>query len=201
MARRYKGGVDQAQTEETMNKAIRHNAHLAGLATALLALTATFGIQSLWAAEPEPGYEMSYVSSQAHGDLMDEGRYRLVIHLLSGGDHDPVARMINRCVARTMIGDFRHARRDCTRAVELSEDAARAALESESDEHARTLAIALSNRGVLRAIRNQEGAGEDFTRAIGLQVHPETATRNLARLNKFGEEQLAGEGEEPTDQG
>ena len=184
-----------------MNKRIRQASYFTRTTSALITLTAILGFQNLWAAEPEPGYEMSFVSNQAHGDLMEDGRYRLVIQLLSSNAHDPIATMTNRCVARTMIGERRHARRDCNRAVELSEEAVRSASESERDGQLKNLAVALSNRGVLRAIRNQNGAEEDFTRAIGLQVYPVTASRNLARLNRGAEERLVVQGEGPSDQG
>lgn len=153
-------------------------------AAVLFLLVAIPGCPNLWAGEVNPGYEMSFVANMAHGDLLEDGRYGLVIYLLSNKSHNSIATMINRCVARTMAGEYIKARHDCNRAVELTDEAARTAPEGERQEHDKRLAVALSNRGVLRAIRDQNGSEEDFTRAIALEVYSDTATRNLARFHQ-----------------
>lgn len=149
---------------------------------ALIGLLAGLLCQSLWAQGPDADYELSYFANAAHGELIADGRYRLAIHFLSGGGHDPIAKMTNRCVARTLLGEFQKARRDCNRAVELSEQAATEAAEKDEQELYRRWASALSNRGVLRAIREQRGAEEDFLQAS--EIRSATATRNLARFTQ-----------------
>jgi hypothetical protein len=147
------------------------------------ALAAIALCQSLWADETVVGYEMSYVANQAHGNHVAEGRYQRVIDGLAGASHDPFAKYLNLCVAQTMASRYPDARRSCNRAVELSEGAARSAPADLRDEHHANWAMALSNRGVLRAIRGQQGAEDDFRLAIELQVQSDVAARNLARLN------------------
>jgi hypothetical protein len=158
---------------------------------AVIAFTLLFMCPNLWAANPGGGYEMSFVKTQAHGDLMTQGRYRLVIYLLAGKAHGEIAAHTNLCVARTMIGEYPKARRNCNRAVELTEQAAKAAPASQRDEYVKNRVVALSNRGVLRAIRNQQGAEEDFRQAMELRVYSDTATRNFARLNNQKHRELA----------
>jgi hypothetical protein len=147
------------------------------------AMTATALCQPLWADETAGGYEMSYIANQAHGNHVAEGRYQRVIDGLAGTSHDPIVKYLNLCVAQTMASRYPDARRSCNRAVELSEGAARSAPDDLRDEHHANWAVALSNRGVLRAIRGQQGAEDDFRQAIELQAQSEVAGRNLARLN------------------
>ena len=174
-----------------MKHRVNNASNRARMGKGLIAMTALLACQGLWAQVPDDGYELSYVANAAHGDLIADGRYRLAIHLLSGGGHDPLARMTNLCVARTMLGEFSKARRDCNRAVQLSEEAALAAAEDERQNSYGNWATALSNRGVMRAIRELDGAEEDFLQAIELQAFPDTATRNLARFNRAEHPELA----------
>lgn len=152
-----------------------------GLITAALAALAP--CPSLWADQVAVEYEMTYVANQAEGNLVADGRYQRAIDRLAANPDDPVVNSLNLCVAQTLAGRHRDARRSCNRAVDLSEQAARSAPADRRDEHHRTWAIALSNRGVLRAIRGQQGAEDDFRLAIELQAQPEIAARNLARFN------------------
>ena len=158
---------------------------------ALIASILLYTCPNLWADNPAGGYEMSFVESRAHGDLMAQGRYRLAIYLLAGKVHDPIAAHTNLCVAHTMIGEYVKARRHCNRAVDMSEQAAISTPESQRDQNFQNWVVALSNRGVLRAIRNQEGAEDDFRQAIELRVYSDTAARNLARLNQKEGRELA----------
>lgn len=155
-----------------------------GLIGVIVAALAAIALcQSLWADEPAVGYEMSYVANQAHGNHVAKGRYQRVIDGLAGTAHDPIAKYLNLCVAQTMASRYPDARRSCNRAVELSEEAARSAPADLRDEQHANWAVALSNRGVLRAIRGQQGAEDDFRQAIDLQAQSDVAARNLARLN------------------
>jgi Flp pilus assembly protein TadD len=154
-------------------------------------MTALLAGQPAWADDHAANFEMSFVASQAHGDLIAEGRYRLAIHLLGGNGHNPVAAMTNLCVAHTMIGQYVDARRACNRAVELSAEAALTAPESAHDEPFKNWVVALSNRGVLRAIRHQAGAEEDFRQAVALDHYSDTAARNLARYRDEDFERMA----------
>ena len=155
----------------------------------MVALATMFISQTLCAQKSADNYEMSFVANKAHGDLLEKGRYGMAIQLLSGKTGNPLATSINLCVAEVMAGKFRDARRDCTRAVKLGERAANTAMESNRDELYKNWVVALSNRGVLRAIRNQSGAEEDFRHAIELRIYADTASRNMARFNsKVGRE-------------
>jgi Tfp pilus assembly protein PilF len=153
-------------------------------------LTAIALCQSLWADEPAADYEMSYIANQAQGSLVAKGRYQRAIDGLAGASDDPLAKYLNLCVAQVMAGQNRNARRSCNRAVDLSEQAARSAPADLREEHYRKLAIALSNRGVLRAIRGQQGAEDDFRQAIQSPVQSNIAARNLARFNGTNEDAL-----------
>lgn len=160
-----------------------------GVIVATLAATAL--CQSLWADETAGGYEMSYIANQARGSLVTNGLYQRAIDGLAGGSHDPFAKYLNLCVAQVMAGQHRGARRSCNRAVDISEQAAGSAPASLRDEQQRKLAVALSNRGVLRAIRGQQGAEDDFRRAIESPVQLDVAARNLDRFNGTNEDALA----------
>ena len=150
-----------------------------GLFSILLSLAAALTAQ---AANAE-SFEMSVVIDRAHGELVRQGDYDDAIRSITHGDHRlPFASSNNLCVAQTMSGLFQQANASCDSAVTLAEQAAQRGRRRDID-YVTELAIALSNRGVLRArTGDSDGAEEDFSRAVSLNAATDTPERNFTLM-------------------
>ena len=156
-------------------KAIR----LKRLVTVLAVLAAVSTAQGAL-AEP---YEMSVILDRAHGDLVRQGDYDSAIVQIAQGDHRlPFASNTNLCVAQTKTDDFKQAALSCDMAVQLAEFAAENGHRKDID-YTTEWAIALSNRGVLRAMTGDEaGAERDFRAAVALDSRSDIPDQNLFHL-------------------
>ena len=128
-------------------------------------------------------FEMSVILDRAHGELVQKGEYRDAILQISHGDRRlPFAANNNLCVAQTKLDDFEQAELSCDIAVQLAEFAVGHGQRQDVD-YVTELAIALSNRGVLRAMTgNPAEAERDFRRAVNLDPNTESPARNLSHL-------------------
>lgn len=128
-------------------------------------------------------FEMSVVLDRAHGDLVWQGAYEDAIKHISHGDHRmPFAAANNLCVAHTKMDNFEQAALSCDIAVQLAEFAAENGHRPDVD-YVTEFAIALSNRGVLRAFTGDlDGAEEDFRKAAGLNPDTDCPVQNLSHL-------------------
>ena len=89
----------------------------------------------------------------------------------------------NLCVAYTKSGDLDSAKLACDEAVRLAPTEETVAMRSTATIDRRYRALALSNRGVLRALAGEDAsAREDFEAAINLKGGLSAPERNLAYL-------------------
>ena len=127
-------------------------------------------------------FEMSVVLDRAHGGLVQQGAYEDAITQIASDHRMPFAASNNLCVAYTKMDKFDQAALSCDVAVQLAEFAAENGHRTDVD-YVTELAIALSNRGVLRAFTGDpEGAEEDFRKAAGLNPNTDCPVQNLSHL-------------------
>jgi len=113
--------------------------------------------------------------------------YQMAVYRMPG---DPevsrYAILSSLCVSHTLVGQFVHARHHCDEA--LAETRVASGEESPGAKAPATeLALAYSNRGVLRArSADAEGAERDFRAAIELTPESSIPAHNLARLLEQG---------------
>jgi tetratricopeptide (TPR) repeat protein len=127
------------------------------------------------------GYQLAAITDQAYGARILAGDYSTAIAQLSGRSRR-FETSTNLCVAYALSGRFDEAERACDDALKRSERSAndRQALHRRADH--RDLAIALSNRGVVRAMRGDLlGALTSFARAVEVQDGFAQARNNLDR--------------------
>lgn len=120
-----------------------------------------------------PRFQMTAVTDRALGEVVLAGDYGTAIRELEGANYRRFESSTNLCVAYTLAGEYQKADEACAAAVELSE---RAAVR-------RDVAVALSNRGVLRAVSGDpSGARQDFSRALEIERGLYPANENLQLL-------------------
>lgn len=138
-------------------------------------------------------YEMEAYTNWPGGKEIVAGDYGAAIDKAASSAHASswvgLVATTNLCVAHTVRRELTAASAACERAVELAkrEDAA------VGSRFARTSATAkaLTNRGVLRAVRGDaDGAAGDFRKAVALRG-TEAPARNLAYLESLPPSRLA----------
>lgn len=124
-------------------------------------------------------YWVILIPDAAAGDHPSEHYYEMSVYRMPGEPEVSHAAMLSSlCVSHTLVGQFRHAQRHCDAALEQVRGA-----QSEGGGTTTGLALAYSNRGVLRArAADVGGAEEDFRAALELQPEAGIPARNLARL-------------------
>jgi len=139
---------------------------LCGLSIALASAPA-------WSDTDKAKYTMAVMSETAYGARIMAGNYAQAIEKINqkAGRYDAFSKGTNLCVAYTKSGE-----------LDLAEAACEAAVIAAGSQD-RNLAIALSNRGVLHAVKGQsEQAREDFDAALALDTSLSAPKVNLARL-------------------
>jgi tetratricopeptide (TPR) repeat protein len=135
---------------------------------------------------------MTTIVDSAHGAKIAAGKYEQAIEKIAVIDNDVDAffNNTNLCVAYTKTSSLDDALLACDAAVELADGIRfdrRSYLSRSFKEKRRSeyLAMALSNRGVLRAATGDvELARQDFVEALGVRARSSVAKTNLARLDK-----------------
>jgi Flp pilus assembly protein TadD len=128
------------------------------------------------ATEPRAsGYQMAAVIDRARGNVVLAGDYGKAIEDLGGESGKRFEASTNLCVAYTMTGNLEKADSECAAALELSEKSA----------VRRDIAVALSNLGVVKAVRGDlGGARKDFNRALEINAGLRQASENLQLLHE-----------------
>lgn len=141
----------------------------------------------------EPRYTLNAISDTAQGEKILAGNYQEAIEKI---DPDPrrardrFFSATNLCVAHILSRDLDGAAPYCDSAIAEYENAISVrpnglALSIGKRAQQRYLSIALSNRGVLHAMRGEEDrARADFEKAIGLRPSVPAPEVNLARLER-----------------
>lgn len=160
----------------------------AKLVVCISGLVALLTVPAVQAAEPEqPHFVMNVVAASEGADHLVAGDARSAIVALeqsSNPRRDRYARSTNLCVAHTLQGDFDAAERHCDQAVRLSQFAETDTLRG---QYTRVeTAMALSNRGVLRALDGRMiDARRDLERASRYGRASAEARSNLRRLGNM----------------
>lgn len=151
----------------------------------LLAIGLVSGAASL--AHPElEQFEMTVVSDEAFGRQVMAGELEVAIERIetsSGRAADEFFAQNNLCVAYTKNGQFNDAEKACDAAIAKTLSKRRLRNSDNTQVDRRYAAMALSNRGVLRALMGEKGrAAEDFSAAVDLKARIGAPKRNLAYL-------------------
>lgn len=157
--------------------------HKVALALAFSALA--FSV-SAGAEEQETPYTMTAIIDASFGHKVSTGEYEQAIQRITApGYHhlkDSFEAKTNLCVAYTKTGAIGQAVETCDAAVSELRNQTMKYGSSRSD-----LAVALSNRGVLRAVKGEEElARQDFLEAVELKSGIAAPSSNLARLDANG---------------
>lgn len=163
-----------------MKKSHRHKTHTHNAALAALLITATTSMPALADEEPAVPFTMAVIIGEAEGSKVQAGKYEQAIERITrSGRRMPryFADQLNLCVAYTKTNDIQKASAACEGAIaEVKEEESRVS-RSKNDRAPRVLAyranlaLALSNRGVLRAATgDRKRARQDFLAAIELQT-------------------------------
>lgn len=147
---------------------------------------------SATASADEPVFTMTTIIDSAHGAEIAAGKYEQAIEKIAAIDDgvDTFFYNTNLCVAYTKTGNVDDALLACDAAVEqaasMSFDRRSEFSKSFQDRSRREyLALALSNRGVLRAATGDvELARQDFVEALSATARLSVVKTNLARLDK-----------------
>lgn len=138
----------------------------------------------------DPRYTMTVIRDVAQGASVVKGDYEKAIARITSRrvTLNPFAEFTNLCVAYAKSGQIDEADAACDSALAIIRDPdweRRSGVQSGYSEQTRRkyLALALSNRGVLHAIRGDESAAEkSFDEAIKLDQRNTAPRVNLARL-------------------
>lgn len=145
------------------------------------------------AAETQPAYVMTVISDRAHGEQVVSGHYQeaiAAITLPQKRHKDAFAVSNNLCVAYTKSNDIAKANKSCAEALLMSKY--KTGQWYEVVRMRNDQALALSNRGVIRAITGDEdGARQDFQQAIKLGRQLSAPADNLARLDSRATETVS----------
>jgi tetratricopeptide (TPR) repeat protein len=144
------------------------------------------------AEEQQVSYTLTAISNASFGQQVTTGEYDHAIDKITSpgfNERNSFEAKTNLCIAYLKTGAVGVATETCDDAVAKSQkrmrfDGSNSISSIASDSRRKTdLALALSNRGVLRAVKGElELAREDFLQAIDLDTGLSAPTVNLARL-------------------
>ncbi len=172
---------------------MKHFINRTAIRRLLTASTAILLSGNAYAVKPVPVYTMTVFEDARFGSEVQAGNYADAIEKLTPVTErrkNDFAAATNLCVAFTKSGDLENAVDVCNRAVAVARKGARRTSTLSAGVFAfatsRTrLALALSNRGVLRAaLGDAELARKDFEEAIKLRATLSAPKINLARLDR-----------------
>jgi len=143
-------------------------------------------------AAADSAYQLTAYADDAKGHYVVDGEYSMAIEKIESQSVRHFASETNLCVAYTVSGDDAAAKGACDSALTMI-------VEGKSDRsvrvygnYRRSLAVALSNRGVFRALTGDlQGAKVDLTRAVDLRSNLRQAKLNLLRLEAEGNDTVA----------
>ena len=168
-------------------------------AKALCVLSLAMACSPAWSDSGTPKYEMSVFSDAAQGSKILSGKYENAITNMTA-KNAPSERQVdlqtNLCVAYAKSGQLEAAELACDKAVIAAKRLKRSTSSSFADGtptriRGRYLAIALSNRGVLRAVSGDlEAAKQDFDEALAQRSRISSIEANLAKLELYTEESV-----------
>lgn len=169
-----------------MNTTTHRKIHCGPLGTAVAVLLAAWSSTAI-ADDDKAAFRMMAIENTAQGDLVTAGRYeeaieKITARRISKREFD---KYNNLCVAYAKTRALYEAVVACETALEARKryDAPSYFRSSYEKLQVRDRAVALSNRGVLRAVMgDKDGAREDFEASLALDADLEEPAENLALL-------------------
>lgn len=166
-----------------------------GIAKVLCALSLAVACTPAWSDTGKANYEMAFFADSAQGSKILSGNYKKAIEKIAAKVHGHASlhAKTNLCVAYTKAGDIAAAEAACDAAVAAAKTFRKSgsglAFETSSQMRARFTAIALSNRGVLKAVKGDLAAARaDFDAALAQQAREIPLVRaNLEKLESVEE--------------
>lgn len=153
---------------------------------AMLAI-AMFAVSPAVAHDPQEAFEMTVIRDAAYGSKVVAGKYGEAISKINALKKRPADEFFssnNLCVAYTKSRDIDRAQQACDDAFTHAARERRFNSEHLDQANRKYKAMALSNRGVLRAISGDDAkARQDFREAMNLKAGISAPARNLARLD------------------
>lgn len=143
-----------------------------------------------WSGPEQVRYEMSVFSDAAYGTKILAGKYKQAIGKISSktSSRYELQRKTNLCVAYTKSGAIELAESACEAAVVAArvikaQKSSAMMRDASRETRDRYVAIALSNRGVVNAVKGDlEMARKDFDAALELSSELSSVHANLERL-------------------
>lgn len=163
------------------------------VSTSVLVLAAALTCAPVVAQEAQPVYTMTVIVDAAHGQKVASGKYERAIEKIAAkkSTRDAYSDHTNLCVAYTKTGEIEKATVECEAAVAAmrKKPITRSSSFMPAQQVAVNrmyLALALSNLGVLDAVKGEpEAAREKFEEAIALDAEISAPKENIARLAKI----------------
>ena len=163
------------------------------VSTSVLVLATAFSCTPVFAQDAQPVYTMTVIVDEAHGQKVAAGKYDRAIAKLTAKKitSDAYSDHTNLCVAYTKTGEIEKATVACEAAVAAMRKKPIMRSSSFMPTHQVAtnrmyLALALSNLGVLDAVKGEsEAAREKFEEAIALEAGISAPKVNIARLARI----------------
>lgn len=168
---------------------------VSGIGKVLCALSLAAACTPAWSDTGKANYEMAFFSDSAHGSKIQSGKYDQAVEKITAKVHGSGSLQVktNLCVAYTKAGDIAAAESACDAAVAAAKTFRKIrrssfAVETAAQTRARYVAIALSNRGVLNAVKGKfEAARADFDAALAQQARVPSVRANIEKLDAVEE--------------
>ena len=173
----------------------KHIDRIGSTARVVCALSLVAACAPAWSDTGKSGYEMAFFSDSDQGPKIENGKYEQAIQKINTKTASGVAlhAKTNLCVAYTKSGDIEAAEIACEEAVVAAKSfrkvrRSRHAAETPAQMRARYLAIALSNRGVLKAVKGDlDAARADFDAALAQEARFSSVRANIEKLDNARE--------------
>ena len=168
----------------------KHIDRVGSVARVVCALSLAVACTPAWSDTGKPNYEMAFFSDSAQGSKILTGKYEQAIEKINSkaGHRDVLHVKTNLCVAYTKAGNIDEAAVACEEAVAAAKSFRKVrrsdlSVETPAQVRSRYLAIALSNRGVLKAVMGDyEAARADFDAALAQQSRIKSVEANIEKL-------------------
>ncbi len=168
---------------------------VSAIAKVTFALALAIACTPAWSDTGKANYEMAFFSDSAQGSKILSGKYGQAIEKITTKIHggDSLHVKTNLCVAYTKSGDIAAAEVACNDAVAAAKTFRKVrrsgfSVETSAQVRARYVAITLSNRGVLNAVKgNYDAARADFDAALAQQARVPSVRANLEKLDSVEE--------------
>ncbi len=173
----------------------KHFDRIGTIAKAMCALSLAVACTPAWSDTGTSNYEMAFFSDSAQGSKIQGGKYDQAIEKMNAKVNAGRELHVktNLCVAYTKSGNIEAAEVACEEAVVAAKTFRKVrrselSYETPAQARARYMAIALSNRGVLNAVKGDlEAARADFDAALAQQAHVSSVRANIEKLESAEE--------------